>query len=197
MKKIFYAIGFVIITLNAHSQTNTKNTNDSAVIVFADTIFDFGTIKEADGKVTHVFEFKNDGKSPLVVLDAKASCGCTVPEWTKTPIESGQSGVLEVTYNPAKRGGVFTKSVTVKSNAVGQVRLLYITGTVEPSVTSKIGHFSNQLKRHFGMWDFILGGIGLIIIGIAVNMILGQKKKNKVEIVDNIENVENVDENDN
>lgn len=59
-------------------------------IVVEEKAHDFGTIRQADGNVTHVFTFSNDGEAPLLILSAKASCGCTKPEYSKKPILPGE-----------------------------------------------------------------------------------------------------------
>ena len=59
--------------------------------------FDFGTIKEADGKVSHTFEVSNTGDMPLVITRVIASCGCTTPEWPKEPVAPGKKAQIKVT----------------------------------------------------------------------------------------------------
>jgi len=101
-------------------------------ISFKKQLHDFGKFKEADGKVTHKFEFINTGGSDLVVQNVSASCGCTAPSWTREPIPPGGKGFVAATYNPAGRPGAFRKYVTVISNSnPGSVRLT-IAGEVEP-----------------------------------------------------------------
>lgn len=101
-------------------------------ITFSKTTHDFGKINEADGRVTTIFEFKNEGMTPLVLSNVRASCGCTTPKWTREPIEPGQTGEITVTYNPAGRPGRFQKTVTVTSNANTATVKLYIKGEVVP-----------------------------------------------------------------
>ncbi|WP_118950188.1 DUF1573 domain-containing protein [Taibaiella helva] len=79
--------------------------------------YDFGTVKEGE-KVVHVFEFKNSGDQPLQILKIDAGCGCTTPEWPKTPIMPGKSSSIKVTFNTAGKVGPAYKDVTIKSNAV-------------------------------------------------------------------------------
>lgn len=79
--------------------------------------YDFGTAKEGE-KVVHVFEFRNAGDQPLQILKVDAGCGCTVPEWPKTPIMPGKSSAIKVTFNTAGKVGPAYKDVTIKSNAV-------------------------------------------------------------------------------
>jgi len=102
------------------------------VITFEKTVHDFGKINEADGRVSAIFEFKNEGMSPLVLSNVRASCGCTTPKWTREPIEPGQTGQVTVTYNPNGRPGRFQKTVTVTSNAKTPTVRVYVKGEVIP-----------------------------------------------------------------
>jgi len=86
-----------------------------AVIKFEEKEHDFGKIYEKDGDATYDFKFTNTGDSVLTVISVKASCGCTTPSWTKTPIEPGEEGKITVKYN-TKQVGKFTKSITVTTN---------------------------------------------------------------------------------
>lgn len=96
---------------------------------FKEKKYDFGTIKEEKGNVTHVFEFKNTGNKPLIIVDAVSSCGCTTPNYTAQPIKPGKTGKVTVSYNPKGRIGAFRKSVKVKTNGEERVSTLVITGT--------------------------------------------------------------------
>lgn len=102
------------------------------MIVFDEAVHDFGTIEEADGPATTVFNFTNTGQKPLLVKHASASCGCTTPEFTKEPVGPGKTGFIKVTYNPKNRPGIFNKTVTVTSNAVEPIKRLIIKGDVKP-----------------------------------------------------------------
>ena len=93
---------------------------------------DFGTIMEAKGPVSCTFEFTNTGDKPLVINQAVASCGCTVPEYTKEPVQPGQKGTIKVTYNgTGKFPGHFKKSITIRTNGKVEMTRLYIEGTME------------------------------------------------------------------
>ncbi len=97
-------------------------------------VWDFGTIEESRGPVSHSFEVINSGDAPLVILNASASCGCTRPEYPKKPIQAGKKDRIKVTYNPAGRPGEFTKNVTVRSNDKRHKRVtLKIKGFVNPA----------------------------------------------------------------
>ncbi len=100
-------------------------------ITFESEIHDYGTIKQgADGGCE--FKFKNTGKDPLIISNARGSCGCTVPTWPKEPIMKGQTGSIKVHYD-TKRVGAFTKTVTLNSNAKTDPKVLTIKGVVEAS----------------------------------------------------------------
>ncbi|WP_370090316.1 DUF1573 domain-containing protein [Ekhidna sp.] len=84
-------------------------------IKFSEELHDFGTIKDGD-VVEHVFTFVNDGEAPLIISDAKATCGCTVPEWPKQPIAVGETGEIKVRFNSKNKPGVQNKTVTLTAN---------------------------------------------------------------------------------
>ena len=99
-----------------------------AEIKFEKTSHNFGTFPESE-KVTCVFKFKNTGDNLLVIHQAIASCGCTVPQYSKQPIKPGESGEIVVTYNGAgKFPGHFKKSITIRTNAKQEIIRLYIEG---------------------------------------------------------------------
>ncbi len=93
--------------------------------------FDFGTIKEGD-KVEHVFKFKNVGNEDLVVAHAQASCGCTVPEWTKEPIKKGESGEIKIVFNSAGKPGEQKKTVTLTTNTESGHEMIHFKANVTP-----------------------------------------------------------------
>ena len=99
---------------------------------FAEQNYDFGTIKEEKGPVSHTFEFINTGSKPLIVVDAAASCGCTRPEFSAKPIKPGKKGKVKVTYSPIGRPGAFRKTIKVRTNGREKTTTLVITGTVVP-----------------------------------------------------------------
>lgn len=99
-----------------------------AVIKFDKTSHDYGKFTE-DKPQTYVFKFTNTGNQPLVIHQAFASCGCTVPTFTKEPIAPGKTGELKVVYNgKGKLPGRFKKTVSVRSNATNSLVRVYIEG---------------------------------------------------------------------
>lgn len=100
-----------------------------AEIKFDKTTHNFGSFSEKEPKVTCTFTYTNVGEQPLIINQALASCGCTVPEYTKTPVQPGEKGEIKVTYNGAgKFPGHFKKSITVRSNGAVEMTRLYIEG---------------------------------------------------------------------
>ena len=125
-----YLISIVLALLIIAAPAYAKK--KQAQITFAEQTHDFGKIAEDGGKVSHQFEFTNTGDANLVILDATADCGCTVPEYPTAPIAPGKKGVIKVTYNPLYRPGSFTKVVTVRTNSKQKKARVKITGTVTP-----------------------------------------------------------------
>ncbi len=105
---------------------------EGAGMLFENEIIDYGTVPaNSDGK--REFVFVNNGTKPLIIETTQGSCGCTVPTKPEKPIQPGEKGVIGVKYDTSRAGQPFTKTVTVKSNAVGQeTKVLTIKGTVAP-----------------------------------------------------------------
>ena len=104
-------------------------TGPTTALSFSESSFDFGTIDEGE-KVSHVYKFENTGNEPLVISNAKGSCGCTVPKWPKNPIAPGESGEILVTFNSKGKTGKQTKRVTITANTDPAQTFLTITGQV-------------------------------------------------------------------
>ncbi len=103
-----------------------------AEIKFDKLTHNFGTFSEKDPVVSCTFVFTNVGEQDLVINQAMASCGCTVPEYTKQPVKPGQQGEIKVTYNgTGKFPGHFKKSITVRTNGAVEMTRLYIEGDME------------------------------------------------------------------
>ena len=127
---VLILVGVALIATIGQKQVPVAAVENHASIEFELRSHDFGDIKEADGSVEHAFEFTNSGVSDLLVLDVKASCGCTSPEWTREPVRPGESGFIRVRFNPENRPGTFNKSLTVVSNAASQQVRLHLIGSV-------------------------------------------------------------------
>lgn len=130
MKKLALSFGVLFLSVFAISTETNAQAVAGPAINFDKDVHDYGTIKQhANGECE--FKFTNTGTAPLIISDAKGSCGCTVPEWPKNPIKPGESAVIKVKYD-TKRVGPINKSVTVTSNASNEgTKTLRIKGTVE------------------------------------------------------------------
>ena len=112
------------------SLANPVQGESEATIAFDESKYDFGTIKESDGKVSAVFTFTNRSDSPLVISKVDVSCGCSAAEWTREPVAPGEQGYVKAIYDPKNRISFFNKSLTVYSNGNPLKTVLSIQGTV-------------------------------------------------------------------
>ena len=130
MKKVIPSILSVMLILLAFSSQSFSSNpiTKNAKITWVATVFDFGTITKGE-PVSHEFEFTNSGDAPLIIMDVKATCGCTVPVYPKEPIAPGESEIIKVTYNAAKPGA-FHKKVNVFTNTEEKAFVLNIKGEV-------------------------------------------------------------------
>lgn len=123
MKNLILSVAFVLGGVVA--------ANAQATMDFDKTVHDYGTIEQNDNG-TCEFAFTNNGTEPLVINSAKGSCGCTVPDWPKEPIQPGETGVIKVSYD-TKRLGVINKTVTIDANTDPTATVLRIKGEVKPA----------------------------------------------------------------
>ena len=128
MTKRFFMTVFAVCLVALSSLADDKQ----AEATFEVKSHDFGTIQEAKGPVSCIFEFTNTGNKPLLIIDATASCGCTRPEYPSKPIKPGKKGKIKVTYSPIGRPGAFKKTVKVKTTGKERSTTLRIEGTVIP-----------------------------------------------------------------
>ena len=148
MKRLYIlmALGGLVITSCSKAKDRIKDNDNNGkeeftesdsgsmmealpVITFEEEFHDFGEIQEGQ-VVEHTFVFTNEGSGPLIISQAKPSCGCTVPEWPRQPIAPGQKGQIKVSFNSSNRAGRQDKRVTLTTNAVPQTKVLNITSTV-------------------------------------------------------------------
>ncbi len=95
--------------------------------------YNFGSIKQGES-ITYTFNFTNVGKEPLIITDASATCGCTIPEWSKESIKKGEKGSIKVTFNSTGKMGLQDKPVTIYSNAKTPQTIVRLKGNVEQPV---------------------------------------------------------------
>ena len=144
MKKVLLTFGlFAFVAVGVNAQTTTtppakvevQNPN-APTMTFESEVVDYGTIEQgADG--VREFKFTNNGKEPLIISNARGSCGCTVPTWPKEPIKPGESSVIKVKYD-TKRLGAINKSVTITSNAATPTKVVRIKGKIIAPQTSPV-----------------------------------------------------------
>ena len=135
MKKIFLAIALISGFMVAQAQTKAPNEKQSVngpKMEFETSVMDYGLIEHnADGK--REFVLTNTGNAPLIISNAKGSCGCTVPTWPKAPIAPGETASIGVKY-ATNRIGKFTKTITLTTNAPEKTKILTIKGEVKKPV---------------------------------------------------------------
>lgn len=122
MKKLF------LLLIMAFSLANCWAEDLYAEIQFEKTAINFGKFPSSQPEQKCSFVFKNIGTAPLIINQAFASCGCTVPTFTKAPIKPGETGVIEVTYNGQDRmPGAFKKTITIRSNSAAKKDIVRLT----------------------------------------------------------------------
>lgn len=124
------AISPEVVNNNASADPTATPTSGLPVFEFETDNHEFGIITEGE-KVSYTFKFKNTGNAPLVISNASASCGCTVPEYTKTPVAPGEEGEVNVTFDSAGKSGMTTKSVTLIANTEPNTKVLKISADIQ------------------------------------------------------------------
>jgi hypothetical protein len=115
-------------------------------LIFNEKIHDFGTIREDGGPADFEFTFTNNSGLTVTVTSVQASCGCTTPGWSRTPVAAGSSGFVKASYNPKGRPGFFNKTLTVNTNLNGPPIVLQIKGTVSnEEIASDNSRFTHKL----------------------------------------------------
>ena len=124
MKKILMICAVILgFAFAASAQDSEK-----PAFKFNEEKHDFGKIQQGT-PVTTIFEFTNVGKQPLILTDVRPTCGCTIADYTKTPVKAGDKGVIKITYNAAVASS-FNKTIVVTSNAKTPQKYLNIVGEV-------------------------------------------------------------------
>lgn len=129
MKKILLSLSFIAFfgMLSFGQQT----IGGGPEIEFEKDVHDFGTLTQG-GDASTEFKFTNTGMEPLIISNARGSCGCTVPSWPRQPIKPGESAAIKVKYD-SNRIGPINKSVTITSNASNEpTKVIRIKGNIQP-----------------------------------------------------------------
>src|SRR5476649_410264 len=130
MKKLMLICAVVL----GLAYTAVAQTSSQAEFNFTEEKHDFGKIPQGI-PVTTKFEYTNIGEEPLIITDVKPTCGCTIADFTKTPVKKGDKGVITITYNAAVIAP-FSKPIVVTSNAKTPTKYLTISGEVVAKAAS-------------------------------------------------------------
>lgn len=114
---------------NPESASGNVSKEDLPVFEFEKETHDFGTITQGE-KVSFTYKFKNTGKTDLIISSAKGSCGCTVPDYPKHPIEPGEEGKIDVVFDSEGKSGKQSKSVTIVANTYPNTKVLHLSGDI-------------------------------------------------------------------
>lgn len=118
-------------TTNGGADVVPEPVGPKTTVQFAEMEHDFGTI-EQNTKNPKTFTFTNTGSEPLIISNAKGSCGCTVPEYPREPIAPGETGEIKVVYSPGSQKNQQTKTVTITANTEPATTVLRIKANVNP-----------------------------------------------------------------
>lgn len=143
MKKLFFLALAILVSLTAYAQNEDKTVETKveekkverkAHIEFSEDTYDFTEITQGD-VVTHVFNFKNTGKYPLIISNVRTTCGCTVPVYPKgEPIAPGAEQKITVKFNSRGKMGRQRKVITIYSNADNAQSTVTLVGNVKAPV---------------------------------------------------------------
>ncbi len=125
---------FSVFTLSLSAQDQPSSLPDSeaqSAIVFSETTFNFGTITEGE-IVAHTYNFTNTGKQDLIIIQAKGTCGCTIPSWPREPIAPGESAAITVEFNSKGKRGNRNQKITITANTTPPETFIYLAGEIAP-----------------------------------------------------------------
>ncbi|MFQ3577249.1 MAG: DUF1573 domain-containing protein [Cytophagales bacterium] len=141
MKKLIAILTLIMLVSCETKEEKSNKSEEIAEVEIKDSLnapkmqfqlssYDFGKVKMGD-IVKYSFQFTNSGTEPLIISNAYASCGCTVPTWTKEPIAPGKTGEIYVEFNTAGKKGVQNKKINIKANTVPEDNFVELNGVVE------------------------------------------------------------------
>ena len=119
-----------------NEQEKSKPSGPKTSIKFAKMEHDFGNIAQGSTN-EYIFKFTNTGKEPLIISNAKGSCGCTVPKWPKEPVAPGASAEIQIVYKPGQQKNQQTKSITVTANTEPDDTILKVSANVIEDTAAK------------------------------------------------------------
>ena len=127
MKKVFFILFSMCFATAMMAQTDSLSVEIDKIFKVVE--HDFGTLKQSSTPSVYKFEYVNVGDKPLIIMDTKVSCGCTVAEYSKEPVKPGKKAYIKVGYSTKDRPGFFRKNITVITNY--GTKTLTIKGTVK------------------------------------------------------------------
>jgi hypothetical protein len=131
MKKLL--LGFLALSsATVFAQSSTKKADDLAKLNVE--TFNFGKIKQ-NVPATATFVVTNISSEPLLIENATPTCGCTISDYTKTPIAPGKTGTIKATYNAAALGRI-DKTLTVKFAGADDIKFIKLSGEVVPATAA-------------------------------------------------------------
>lgn len=155
-----FAIASLVLTASCKKENAALRINDETakkaeiahaesgslpVAKFETMEHDFGTVSEGD-KVHYTYKVSNTGTADLIISEVKPSCGCTVPDYTKTPIKPGETGDISVTFDSSGKPGNQQKTVTVTLNTEKATETLKFSANVTPKAGGGMGLTPVQVK---------------------------------------------------
>lgn len=117
---------------SAEEPSETEGRIPEPFFSFSEEVWDFGVITEGE-KVSHTFKFQNTGGAPLVISNVSTTCGCTVPQWPKDPIQPGEGSEIAVTFDSNGKAGNVTKDINIIANTNPVQKIIRIKAQVEPA----------------------------------------------------------------
>ena len=124
-------VSFLLVAVMTCVGLFAQEPTAGAVLLFEQTEWDFGTINEEDGKVSHTFHYRNTSDDFVTIERVYSSCGCTTGEYSRRPLKAGGEGEFTVVFDPTDRGGRIAKSITIVYNNGEGRTTLYIKGRVK------------------------------------------------------------------
>jgi hypothetical protein len=130
---IFAAFSMVAVAQSTEPTTPTKTEEPAPetggpIMSLESNTVDYGTLKQ-HGEPLRKVSFTNTGTEPLVIKNARGSCGCTVPTWPKEPILPGASAEIEIRY-ATNRLGKINKTVKITTNEGGDPHVIKVVGNI-------------------------------------------------------------------
>ncbi len=133
-------IGLVLIVM-APGLAKRVDAQQAEQLLFREKIYDFGNIEEAKGLADHEFIFTNNAGRPVKILSVHASCGCTTPGWSQSPVPQGKTGFIKASFDPKGRPGYFNKSLAITTDLDANPIILEIKGQVVDKVKTVAADF--------------------------------------------------------